>query len=142
MSRVSGHISSLSYCHANNYSTQPSPLGSPSANLESVFLLARLVRIHGSFPDSRSRPDGLDGARRHSIVDGRSQPRGIELSPPPVPYGTTGPFYLTELEIVIFRNFVERVARWVREDTRFQSVVDTFLNRSTDSLRSDRRILS
>jgi hypothetical protein len=102
---------------ANKSPSQSSSQASPSGNFESVLLHARLASRPCLSTEPCSRRGGLDRLERNSVAERRSQPYATESPSSPVGSATPSPLRLTELEVVIFRNFVERVARWVCSQT-------------------------
>ncbi|EXJ95879.1 hypothetical protein A1O1_01004 [Capronia coronata CBS 617.96] len=95
-------------------SSHSSPQGWQSACLESVLRRTYLPRTRTTPPDPLLRREELDHSPGSSTSYRRAQ-RSLEqqpLSAPPTS-GAPSQLFLTELEVVLFRNFVERVARWI-----------------------------
>ncbi|KIX97845.1 uncharacterized protein Z520_06623 [Fonsecaea multimorphosa CBS 102226] len=94
-----------------------SPQSSPQASLQPASDKSRydghLASVSCSRTGLYSRRDVLDGFRQNIVSNSYPAGSGIKNSPPPGELGPNSPLYLTQLELFILRNFVERVARWI-----------------------------
>ncbi|KIW73157.1 hypothetical protein PV04_01295 [Phialophora macrospora] len=111
--RQYGHSPDSLRDHPIAGSTPRLPQGWPSASLESVLCRARLSRPRRSPTDSKlTRGDfGRSPSSNTSYSPSHHTPVAPLSASPALK--TPGQLYLTNFEVVLFRNFIERSARWI-----------------------------